>query len=82
MPNFIFNFLNRLIWQSHFASSKVKFLIENANMEFIFSNTDSLILRNCSCLDNNQRSIEMEGSVDMNPKGTARAKGLARQDTC
>lgn len=44
MPNFIFNFLNRLIWQSYFTSSKVKFLIENANIEFIFSNADSLIL--------------------------------------
>lgn len=81
MPNFIFNFLNRLIWQSHFASSKVKFLIENANMEFIFSNTDPLILRNCSCLDKNQRTVEMGGTVDMNSKGTTRVKGLAQQDT-
>lgn len=50
-------------------------------MEFIFSNTDSLILQNSSCLDKYQRTIEMTGSVDMNPKGTTRVKGLAQQDT-
>lgn len=50
-------------------------------MEFIFSNTDPLILRNCSCLDKNQRTVEMGGTVDMNSKGTTRVKGLAQQDT-
>lgn len=79
MPNFIFNFLNRLIWQSYFASSKVNFLIENANMEFIFSNTDSPIVRSNSCLDKNQRTVEMGRSVDKNPKGSTKLKVLPNE---
>lgn len=45
-------------------------------MEFIFSNTDFLILQNYSCLDKNQRTSEMGGSIDMKPKGTTKLKVL------
>lgn len=76
MPNFIFNFLNRLIWQSHFTSSKVPFLIENANNEFIFSDADFPIFQNCCLKKKIKRSIDTGGFFNMNPVGPTRLKKL------
>ena len=45
-------------------------------MEFIFSDTDSLIWGNYSCLEKHQRTVEMQSSVDMNPKGPVKLKVL------
>lgn len=80
MPNFIFNFLNRLIWQSHFTSSKVTFLIENANNEFIFSDADFLIFLKLLPKKKIKRSIDTGGFFSMNPVGPTRLKTLAQQD--